>query len=80
MNNNPQRECAEDPNIYTYGEYTRCLNSKLSNPYTVGYEMPIKQNIGMILGIISEVVVLILIFLSVKAKVNPFDLIMSFFR
>jgi hypothetical protein len=79
MNNNPQRECSEDPNIYTYGEYTRCLNSKLLNPYTIWYENP-KMNIGMIIGIIAVIVVLILIFLSIKAKVNPFDLIMSFFR
>lgn len=34
----PTEECALDPNIHTYGEYTRCLNSKLSNPYIVGYE------------------------------------------
>ncbi len=75
----PTEQCALDPNIHTYGEYTRCLNSKLSNPYTIGLEIP-KQSIGMILSIVSVVVVLILIFLSVKAKVNPFDLIMSFFR
>ena len=79
MNNNPQRQCSEDPNIHTYGEYTRCLNSKLLNPYTVWYETP-KQNVGMILGIVAVVVLLILIFLSIKAKMNPFDLIMSFFR
>ena len=80
MNSNPQRECAEDPNIHTYGEYTRCLNSKLSNPYTVGLEMPLKQSIETVLTVVVIVVVLILIYLSVKAKVNPFDLIMSFFR
>ncbi len=79
MNNNPQRECAENPNIHTYGQYIRCLNSKLSNPYTIWYENP-KQNVGMILGIVAVVVLLILIFLSIKAKMNPFDLIMSFFR
>jgi hypothetical protein len=75
----PTEQCALDPNIHTYGEYTRCLNSKLMNPYDIWYETP-KQSMGMILGIVSVVVVLILIFLSVKAKVNPFDLIMSFFR
>ena len=79
MNNNPQRECSEDPNIHTYGEYTRCLNSKLSNPYEIWYETP-KMNIGTIMGFIAAVVIIILIYLSVKAKVNPFDLIMSFFR
>lgn len=60
MNNNPQRECSEDPNIHTYGEYTRCLNSKLSNPYTVGLEIPLKQNIGMILGIFAMVILILL--------------------
>ena len=79
MNNNPQRECAENPNIHTYGEYIRCLNSKLSNPYDIWYETP-KQNMGAIISIVAILVVLILIILSIKAKVNPFDLIMSFFR
>ncbi len=76
---NPQRECSENPNIHTYGEYIRCLNSKVSNPYTIWYETP-KQSMGMILGIVSVVVVLILIYISIKAKANPFDLILSFFR
>jgi hypothetical protein len=60
MNNNPQRECSEDPNIHTYGEYTRCLNSKLENPYTVGLEVPLKQTIGMIFGIIGMVILILL--------------------
>jgi hypothetical protein len=75
----PTEECALDPNIHTYGEYTRCLNSKLENPYEIWYETP-KMNIGAIMGFIAAVVIIILIYLSVKAKVNPFDLIMSFFR
>jgi hypothetical protein len=57
----PTEQCALDPNIHTYGEYTRCLNSKLSNPYTVGLEIPLKQNIKTILGIVAVVVVLILL-------------------
>ena len=75
----PTEECALDPNIHTYGQYTRCLNSKLLNPYTIWYENP-KMSIGAIVGVVAVIVVLILIFLSIKAKVNPFDLIMSFFR
>ena len=60
MNKDPQRECSEDPNIYTYGEYTRCLNSKLENPYTIGLEISRKQTIGMIFGIIAMVILILL--------------------
>ena len=56
----PTEECALDPNIHIYGEYTRCLNSKLSNPYTVGIEVPRKQTIGMIFGIIAMVILILL--------------------
>ena len=59
--NNPQRECSEDPNIHTYGEYTRCLNSKLSNPYEIGFEITPKSCINKIIGIIAAIVIIILI-------------------
>ncbi len=70
MNNNPQRECSEDPNIHTYGEYTRCLNSKLSNPYTVGLEVPLKQNIIMIISIAFAAMVIagVIYFYSTQKK------------
>ena len=48
MNNNPQRECSKDPNIHTYGEYVRCLNSKLSNPYVLGFEVAPPSTIAQI--------------------------------
>jgi hypothetical protein len=80
MNSNPQRECAEDPNIHTYGEYTRCLNSKLSNPYTIGLEMPLKQSMKTVIIVVIVIVILILIALAIKAKMNPIDLILSLFR
>ena len=63
--------------------YLECVNEGLSDPYTVGYEKmrpAPSSSIGGIMGFIAVIVIIILIYLSVKAKVNPFDLIMSFFR
>lgn len=54
----PTEQCALDPNIHTYGEYTRCLNSKLSNPYTVGLEIPLKQSIVIVIIILLVLLVL----------------------
>jgi hypothetical protein len=83
MNNNPQRECSEDPNIHTYGEYTRCLNSKLSNPYTVGFEVtpPLSiKDILMYMGIgVAVAIILLIIYFSVKLKISPIDLVKYFF-
>jgi hypothetical protein len=75
MNSTPQEECSLIFPPRTY-EYLQCLQSKLENPYTLGYEIPLKMNMGIILGIIA--VILTLIYFSVKANEN--DLIMSFFR
>ena len=83
MNNNPQRECSEDPNIHTYGEYIRCLNSKLSNPYTVGFEVTPPSSIKdilMYMGIgVAVAIILLIIYFSVKLKISPIDLVKYFF-
>ncbi len=82
MSKNPQRECSEDPNIHTYGEYIRCLNSKISNPYTVGYEIAPASSIKdilMYIGIaVGVVIILLIIYYCVKLKINPFDLLKYF--
>lgn len=75
----PSEECALTFPPRSF-EYMECLKTKISNPYEIGYEITPKMSIGTILGIISAIVIIILIYLSVKAKVNPFDLILSFFR
>jgi len=73
------QKCSNEPYQTSTG-YVECINQDLPSDkkYTIGIAPP--NNIGMILGIVAAIVVLILIYLSVKAKVNPFDLIMSFFR
>ena len=75
----PSEECALTFPPRTF-EYMRCLETKISNPHELGYEITPKMSMGMILGIILAIVIIAIIILSVKAKVNPFDLIMSFFR
>lgn len=75
----PSEECALTFPPRSF-EYMECLKTKISNPYDLGYEMPPKMSIKIILSIIATIVILILIYLSIKAKVNPFDLILSFFR
>jgi hypothetical protein len=83
MNNNPQRECSENPNIHTYGEYIRCLNSKISNPYTIGLEVAPPSSIVDIIKYIAigvaVAIVLLIIYFSVKLKISPFDLVKYFF-
>lgn len=75
----PAEECSLTFPPRTF-EYMRCLETKISNPYELGFEVAPKTSIGSILGIMAVIVVIILIYLSVKANVNPFDLIMTFFR
>jgi hypothetical protein len=73
------QKCSNKPYQTSTG-YVECINEDLpaSMKYTTGISQSI--SIGAIVGIVAVLVVLILIFLSIKAKVNPFDLIMSFFR
>ena len=40
--------------------YLECVNEGLSKPYTVGIEVPRKQTIGMIFGIIAMVILILL--------------------
>ena len=40
--------------------YLECVNEGLSHPYTVGIEVPRKQTIGMIFGIIAMVILILL--------------------
>ncbi len=79
MSKNPQRECSEDPNIHTYGEYIRCLNSKISNPYTVGYEIAPASNTVVIVVVII-IIIIILLILSYKYNMGLINLIESFFK
>ena len=44
----------------TSNGYLECVNEGLSNPYTVGIEVPRKQTIGMIFGIIAMVILILL--------------------
>jgi hypothetical protein len=77
--NNPQRECSEDPNIHTYGEYTRCLNKKLLNPYTIGFEVAPSSNIVAIIVIII-ILCLIIAYFSNKYSMSFMEVIISFFE
>ena len=69
----PSEECALTFPPRSF-EYMECLKTKISNPYEIAYEKPLKQNIGMI--IIIVLVLILIIYLSVKGNVNPLD----FFR
>ena len=73
------RKCSNEPYQTSTG-FVECINKYLptSDKYTIGIAP--SNSIGAIVGFIAAVVIIILIYLSVKAKVNPFDLIMSFFR
>ncbi len=73
------QKCSNEPYQTSTG-YVECINNGLPSDkkYTIGIAP--SNSIGMILGIVAAIVIILLIILSVKAKVNPFDLIMSFFR
>ncbi len=72
----PSEECSLTFPPRTF-EYMRCLETKISNPYELGYEVTPKMNIGLAIFII---ILIIIIALSIKTKTNPFDLIFAFFR
>jgi hypothetical protein len=71
------QKCSNKPYQTSTG-YVECINEDLDD--SMKYTISPSNSIGAILGVVAVLVVLILIFLSIKAKVNPFDLIMSFFR
>lgn len=69
----PSEECALTFPPRSF-EYLKCLETKISNPYTLGYEIPLPMNIGVTIVIIA--VLILIIYLAVKGNVNPLD----FFR
>ena len=54
----PTEECSLIHPPRTF-DYYQCLNPKLENPSTIGFEVP-KQTIGMIFGIIAMVILILL--------------------
>jgi hypothetical protein len=69
----PSEECALTFPPRSF-EYMECLKTKISNPYTLGYELPLPMNVGAIILIIA--IIILIVYLSVKANLNPLD----FFR
>ena len=73
------QKCSNEP-YQTSPGYVECINKDLPSSMKYTFGIAPSNSIGMILGIVAAIVIILLIILSVKAKVNPFDLIMSFFR
>lgn len=69
----PSEECALTFPPRTF-EYMRCLETKISNPHTIGYEMTPKMDIKTIIIII----LIIYIIICIMTNTNPFDVIFSF--